>query len=77
VSDVLAASRLGQDRSGHAGQPQRVIQFAISDQAGIRSDRAAVELQLQATVEINAQRPRFCLTHRVRHDRAPNIAASY
>ncbi len=50
VPDVLAASRLDQDRSGHAGQPQRVIQFAIGEQAGIRGDLAAVEFQFQATV---------------------------
>ena len=35
VPDVLAASRLGQDPSGHAGQPKRVIQFALGEEAGI------------------------------------------
>ncbi len=71
MPDVLAASRLGQDRSGHAGQPQRLIQFAIGEQAGFRGDLAAVEFQLEATVEIDPKRVPFRFTHRVSHDRAP------
>jgi hypothetical protein len=53
VADVLVASRLDQDRSGHAGQSERVIQFAIGEQSGIPGDLAAVKFQLQATVEID------------------------
>ena len=53
VPDVLVALRLGQDRPGHAGQPERVIQFAIGEQAGVRGNLAAVKLQLQAAVEID------------------------
>ena len=52
MPDVLTALRLGQDRPGHAGQPERVIQFAIGEQAGVRGNLAAVKLQLQAAVEI-------------------------
>ena len=65
MSDVLAASRLGQDRSGHVGQSERVIQFAIGEQPGIRSDLAAVEFQLQATVEIDPQMRLSGFTRRV------------
>jgi hypothetical protein len=69
--------RRASDRIGHAGQPKRVIQFAIDEEAGIRGDLAAVKFQLQAAVEIDPQRRRFRFTHRVRHDRAPNIASRY
>ncbi len=62
---------------GHAGQPKRVIQLAIDEEAGIRGDLAAVKFQLQAAVEIDPQRRQFRVTHRVRHDRAPNIASRY
>ncbi len=64
-------------RSAHAGQPKRVIEFAIGVQAGIRGNSAAVDFQLQAAVEIDPQRPRFCFTHRVGHDRALNVATRY
>ena len=77
VPVVLAAPRLGQDRSGPAGQPQRVIRFAINERTGIRGDLAAVEFQLQAAVEFDPQRRRYRFTHRARHDRAPNIASSH
>ena len=65
VPDVLAASRLGQDRPGHAGQPKRVIQFAIDEEAGIRGDLAAVKFQLQAAVEIDPQMRLSGFTRRV------------
>jgi hypothetical protein len=42
-----------------------VIQFALGEQPGIRSDLAAVELQLQATVEIDPQMKVSGFTHRV------------
>ena len=55
VPGVLAASGLGQDRSGHAGQSERAIQVAIVE-AGIRGDLAAMEFQLPARVEIDCSR---------------------
>jgi hypothetical protein len=35
--------------------PERVIQFAVGEQSGIRGDPAAMEFQLQAAVEIDPQ----------------------
>ena len=40
-------------------------------------DVAAMEFQLQVSVEIDPERLEFRFTHRVRHDRAPNIATKY
>jgi hypothetical protein len=77
VPNDPAAPRLGQNRPGQVGQSERVIQFAIGEQAGVRGDLAAVEFQLQAAVEIDPQRPRIRLTHRVGHDRASNIFTRY
>ena len=42
-----------------------MIQFAIGEQPGIRGDLAAVEFQLQATVEIDPQMRLSGFTHRV------------
>ncbi len=44
---------------------ERVIQFAIGEQPGIRGDLAAVEFQLQATVKIDPQMRLSGFTRRV------------
>ena len=77
MSSVLSASRLRYDLSAQLGQSKGVIQFTIREQTGVPGDFAAVEFQLQATVEIDPARVEFGLTHRGRHDRAPNIATRY
>ena len=48
-----------------------------SGKASVRGDLAAVEFQLQAAVEIDPQRPLLRFTHRVCHDRAPNILSRH
>jgi len=54
-----------------------MIQFPIREQTGIGRDVAAMEFQFQAAVEIDPKASLFRFTHRVRHDRAPGIAAMY
>jgi len=41
--------------AGDSHQAERVIEFAMGQQAGIGSDAWTVELQLEAAVEIKAQ----------------------
>jgi hypothetical protein len=55
------------------GQPKRVVQFAVGQQAGVAGDAAAVEFQPQATVEIEPQRSVIRFTRRVFHERATMI----
>jgi hypothetical protein len=66
VPDVLAAPSLSQDRGGRRGQAEGVVQLAVGEQAAIRGDPGAVELELQAAVEGDPQ-GLFRFTRRVRH----------
>jgi hypothetical protein len=60
VNQVLA-------RDGH--QPERVIEFAIGQQAGIGGDTGTVELKLEAAVEIETQSIGLGFTRWLRHHR--------
>lgn len=68
---VLATAAFRQRRPRHIGQPERVIQFAVSEPSGVGGDPAAVEFQLQAAVEIDPKRNLIRFTRRVFHPRAP------
>jgi hypothetical protein len=57
VTCVLAPTAFQQRRTGQIGQSKRVVQFAVSDQAGVGGDLATMEFQPQAAVEIDPQRP--------------------
>src|SRR3954468_9885883 len=66
VADVLAAPAFGESRHGHRGQAEGVVQLAVGEQAPIRGDPGAVELELEATVEGDPQ-GLFGFTRHVRH----------
>jgi hypothetical protein len=51
MPDVLAASALGQRRAGRRSQAEGIVQLAVGEQAAIRGDPGAVELELEAAVE--------------------------
>ena len=70
VPGVLAAAALGQRRASQIGQAERVVQFTVGQQPGIGGDPAAVEFQLQTTVEIDPQGPVIRFTRWVFHPRA-------
>src|SRR5215212_1501817 len=57
-------------------QPQRIVEVAVGEQPGVGGDAAAVELQLQAAVEIDPQGPVVRFTRRVFHGAATEDAAS-
>ena len=66
VPDVLAAPALGEGRGGRHGQAEGVVQLAVGEQAGVRGDARAVELELEAAIEGDPKRL-FRFTRRVRH----------
>jgi len=68
VAGVLAAPALQQRRTRQIGQPERVVQFAESQQARIGGYAAAMEFQLQAAVEIDSQRAIIRFTRWVFHE---------
>ena len=71
MAPVPAAPRIGEHRTRHRGQAERVVQLAIGEQPGIGGDRGAVELELQAAVEIEPDGIQFQFTRWVRHRRLP------
>ena len=68
VADVLAAAALGERRSGHIGQAERVVQLAIGEQPAVGGDPSAVEFQLDPAVESDPQRAIIRFTRWVFHE---------
>lgn len=54
-------------RDGH--QAERIIEFTIGQQSGIRGDAGTVELKLEAVVEIEPERIGLSFTRWLRHHR--------
>ena len=63
--------------SAQLGQSKRVIELAAGKKAGIGCDVTAVAFRLHAAIEIDPKRLQFRFTRRIRHDRAPGIAAMF
>jgi len=51
VASVLPAPPFGESGCGHRGQAESVVQFAVGEQAAVRGDSGAVELELEPAVE--------------------------
>ncbi len=54
-----------EETPGNLGQAKSIIKLAIGEQSGVRCDPGTVELQLQATVEIDPQMGVSGFTRRV------------
>jgi len=67
VADVGSAPAFGQTRHPDRGQVESVVQLAVGEEAAVRGDLGAVELQLEPAVERDPQRGSFGFTRRVRH----------
>ncbi len=73
VPSILAAVRLSWKRPpGRLGQAKGIVELPIGEQPGVGSDLGTVELQPEATVKIQPQKPLFRFTHRVSHINIPN-----
>ena len=67
MARVATSADFRQRATGQVGQPERVIQLPVGQQAGVGGDAAAVELEPQATVEIDPQGRVIRFTRRVAH----------
>src|SRR5262249_17824159 len=63
VLGVLPGARVKQDARGRAGQAEGVVEFPIGKEPGVTGNGRAVELQLDLTVEVNAQGVILAVTH--------------
>jgi hypothetical protein len=70
VAGVLATAAFRQHAASQIGQPERVVQFTVAQQAGVGGDAAAVEFQLQPPVEIDPQGSVIRFDHWGFHPRA-------
>ena len=56
LSRQLILIWVGKDIAGRYGQPEGIVEFAVGQQSGVGGDPRAVELQIQAAVEIEPER---------------------
>jgi len=69
TATVATRATVNQVLLGDGHQAERVIEFAIGQQAGIGGDTRTVKLQLEAAVEIGPQSIGLGFTHWLRHHR--------
>jgi hypothetical protein len=74
---VPAPAAFRQRAAGQIGQPEHVVQLRFGEQAGVGSDAAALELQPQATIEIDPQGAVIGFTRRVVHRAVTPAAATH
>jgi hypothetical protein len=74
VARVLATAAVEELRDRRVGEPEGVIQLAVSEQTAVRGDLGAVEFELDPAIESGSQRRLFGFTRHVPHDRLPSFA---
>ena len=74
VPGVPATATFRQRRTGEIGQPERVVEFAVGEQSGVRRDAAALELEPEAAVEIDPESAIIRFTRWVFHPRVLNLS---
>ena len=76
VPAVPASAAIREHAARQCGQPERVVQFAISEQARVGGHPRSVELQFQAAVEKGPEWPMIRFTLRVPHPSRPPTPSS-
>ncbi len=69
VPCVVGYTVVAENIPGHLGKLESVIEFSVGKKTSVSGDLGAVELQLQAAVEIDPMASLFSFTHRVCHIR--------
>ncbi len=76
VPAVPARAAIREHAARQCGQPERVVQFAISEQPRVGGHPRSVELQFQAAVEKGPEWPMIRFTLRVPHPSRPSTPSS-
>ena len=76
MAGVLATAAVEELRGRDLGDPEGIVEFAVSEQTAIGGDPRPVELELDPVVESGSQRGFFGFTRRVLHDRAPSLVSN-
>jgi len=70
---VLAGAGVGEPFARHSTEAERIVEFAVGKQPGVRGEDRTAKLHRQPTVEIEAENALARFTRRVRHDSSPQI----
>ena len=74
----VPATAAGEElRDRHGGEPERVIQLAVSEQTAGRGDLGAVKFELEPAVESGSQRRLFGFTRHVPSDHVALLRSSF
>ena len=57
MAAIPASARLGENFGRHRGKTERVAEFSIREQSGVRGQHSSTKLKHQAAVEIDPERP--------------------
>jgi hypothetical protein len=68
VPAVLTCAGVGEPLARHHAQAERLVEFAVGEQTGVRSHDRTAKLERQPAVEIEPQRLAIRFTRQVRHD---------
>jgi hypothetical protein len=68
VSAVFAGAGIRELLAHHRAEAERVVEFTVGEQTGVRSDARTTKLEHQPAVEIELERLAVRFTRRVRHD---------
>ena len=74
VPAVLTGAGVGEPFAGQSAKAERVVEFAIGEQTGVRRDDRTAKLQRQPAVEIEPQCLAVRFTRPVRHDSSFQIS---
>jgi hypothetical protein len=77
MARVVATAAVEELCDRDLGEPEGIVELPVGEQAAVRGDPGAVELELDPAVEIDPQRLRCRFTHRIRHDRIPSFVPTH
>jgi hypothetical protein len=67
---ILAGPSVREAVAGHRGQAERLVEFPVGKQSGVRGDGRTAKLEHQPAVEIEPENLTSRFTRRVRHGRS-------
>jgi len=72
VAGILAPAAVEEPRGRDLGEPEGIVEFAVSEQTAVGGDPRPVEFELDPAIESGSQRGVLGFTRRVLHDRIPS-----
>jgi len=74
MSAVLAGAGVGELLARHRTEAERVVEFTVGEQTGVRGNNRTAKLEHQPAVKIELERLAARFTRRVRHESSLQIS---